>query len=87
MSNVHALPGLTNPTDTEPVSELVAIIRDLLTMAEDGRLRSFIGTGFMQDGARIASWCDTHPNVYEMMGAIRWLEAEYVDRHTSVDEE
>jgi hypothetical protein len=86
MSNVHALPGLQNPTDTEPIEELVLMLRDLLADAESGRLRSLIGTGFLADGCRISVWADNHQNVYEMRGALAWLGDEYVHRHTGVEE-
>lgn len=81
MSNVRALPGSVAPT-SEPNTALVQMLRDMLVMAEDGRLRSFIGTGFCADGARLAMWADAHPNVYEMLGAIAWLQAEYLHKHT-----
>ena len=79
--NVKALPGCKAPT-AEPNQALIRGMRDLLQMAEDGRLQSFIGTGFMADGARLSSWFDAHPNVYEMLGSIAWLHAEYIGRKT-----
>lgn len=80
VSNIKALPGCRAPT-SEPNQALVAALRDLLGMAEDGRLQSFIGTGFFADGSRAAAWVDHHPNVYEMLGALAWLQAEYINRH------
>jgi hypothetical protein len=84
MSNkVVALPGLKTPGHAEPNQPLIDNLRDLLARAEAGELQSFVGTGFMADGCRLASWCDTHENIYEMHGALGWLLAEYVHRHTA----
>lgn len=57
------------------------MLEDLLAKAKDGTLQSFVGTGFIVDGQRLALWHDTHENVYEMLGALAWLEREYVWRH------
>lgn len=81
VTNVRALPGVQVPS-SEPNPQVVGMCRKLLDMAEDGRLQSFVGTGFTADGARLALWADTHGNVYEMLGAIGWLQHEYVNRHT-----
>lgn len=82
--NVYVLPG-TRALSTEPNQALVDMLADLLDDAKSGRLQSFVGTGFMADGARVGAWGDTHPNVYEMLGAISWLEHEYVHRRTTED--
>lgn len=84
MSNVTALPGSKVPNQ-KPNEALITMLNKLLRHAEDGRLQSFIGTGFQQDGCRVAIWVDTHDNVYEMLGALAWLQAEYVNRHTHED--
>ena len=81
--NVKALPGLRAPGHAEPDQALIAALRGLLKRAEAGDLQSFIGTGFLADGCRITTWCDTHENVYEMLGSLAWVQAEYVHRHTS----
>lgn len=83
MHKVVALPGSKVPT-TEPNPELISMIKAVLEHAEEGRLQSFVATGFMADGARLGVWADTHPNVYEMLGSLSWLQAEYIRRH--VDE-
>jgi hypothetical protein len=80
VSNVQALPGSRVPS-AEPNPAIVDRIRALLEMAEDGRLQSFIGTGFCADGGRLSLWCDQHTNVYEMLGSLAWLQAEYIHRH------
>ena len=80
---VRALPGMRVPGHAEPHQPLIDNLRDLLARAEDGELQSFVGTGFMADGARLASWCDRHQNVYEMLGALSWLHAEYIHKHTT----
>ena len=81
MSNVLPLPGCRKP-NAGPNQSLIDSLRDLLRRAEDGELQSLIGTGFMADGMRMSMWCDHHENVYEMLGALAWLESEYVKRVT-----
>lgn len=84
MTNVSALPGCRLPNT--PNEALVLSLRALLERAERGELQSFIGTGFCADGLRLAFWADQHPNVYEMAGALAWLQAEYTHRHTEAKE-
>jgi hypothetical protein len=79
--NVTALPGSRVPT-SGPNQQLISVLRNLLEHAEAGRLQSFVGTGFMADHARLGAWVDLHDNVFEMLGALAWLQAEYVHRHT-----
>jgi hypothetical protein len=81
VSNVKALPGFSAPT-CEPDERLVKILEELLAMAKSGQLRSFIGTGFVGEGLRVATWADFHDDVYQMLGALAWLQAEYTHRHT-----
>lgn len=81
MTNVTALPGV-RPPSPGPLPELVNLLRDMLERAESGELQSFIGTGFCADGMRLAVWADAHVNTYEMLGALAWLQHEYVQRHT-----
>lgn len=80
-ASVTAMPGCSVPT-SEPNQALVAALRDLLSRAESGHLQSFVGTGFMADGLRMGFWCDLHPNIYEQLGSIEWLKAEYMHRHS-----
>lgn len=80
VSNVAALPGCRTPT-SGPNGALISALRNALARAEAGELQSFIGTGFNADGTRLALWADLHENVYEMAGAITWLQAEYLHRH------
>jgi len=86
MSNVRALPNIGNLPTSEPNEQLIKNLEDLLAMARSGQLQSFIGTGFFLDGARVASWGDFHQNVYEMLGSLSWLHAEYIHRHTEAQE-
>lgn len=76
---VVALPGVKVPTN-EPSPALVKMLRDVLELAESGRLQCLIATGFLADGGRLTAWGGQHPNVYEMLGAIEWMREEYVDR-------
>lgn len=76
---VVALPGIKVPTN-EPSPALVKMLRDMLELAESGRLQCIIATGWLADGARITAWGGVHDNVYEMLGAIEWMREEYVDR-------
>lgn len=81
MTNVVNLGG--QPVDpTQPNESLVSALRSLLQYAESGQLQSFIGTGFTPDGLRQSIWCDTHDDVYQMLGSLAWLQAEYINRVT-----
>jgi hypothetical protein len=83
--NVISLPGVRAPS-AAPNTTLIAALRETLERAESGEPQSFIGTGFTGAGMRFAFWCDHHTNVYEMLGAIAWLQAEYVHRHEEAAE-
>jgi hypothetical protein len=83
-SNVVSLNGEPIAELGEPQEFLIKAIEQLLEKAKSGELQSFIGTGFVTDGCRISVWCDLHKNVYEMLGAINWLEHEYVSRQELV---
>jgi len=37
-----------------------------------------IGSG---SDAAMAAWCDFHDDVYQQLGALAWMQAEYVERH------
>lgn len=80
-TNVHAMPGVRAPT-SKPNQVLIDVLRDVLAMAEDGRLQSLIGAGFTADGLRFSMWADTHGDTYQMLGSLAWLQAEYVHKHT-----
>lgn len=82
MSNVAPLHSGINVPTREPNEGLVKALRELLIMAEDGRLQAYIGTGFLADGLRISTWCDFHDDTYQMLGSLEWLKVEYVRRHT-----
>ncbi|WP_156041731.1 hypothetical protein [Bradyrhizobium sp. URHD0069] len=81
--NVVSITGSRPSQLGEPRQGLIEAIEDILAMAKSGRLQSFIGTGFTADGNRLACWGGHHENVYEMLGAINWLEHEYVSRQTN----
>lgn len=80
--NVVGLFGERPPELGEPNEVLIHILKDMLEMAKSGRLQSLVGTGFTKEGNRLAVWADLHPDVYQMLGALNWLEHEYVRRHT-----
>lgn len=82
MSNVISMSGGYQPAPGQVNTALVEMLENILEDAKSGKLQSLVATGFMDDGLRYALWCDTHPNVYEMLGAIAWLHAEYIERTT-----
>lgn len=84
MSNVKSIYGAEVPVKElgEPNAALVALLKDVLAMAESGQLQAFIGTGFTSDNLRTVIWADQHPDVYQMLGALAWMQAEYIKRHT-----
>lgn len=82
MSNVISLNGV--PVEpSEPNQSLISALKAALAMAESGQLQSYIGTGFTSDGLRMATWCDSHDDVYQMLGGLAWLQAEYIKRHAT----
>lgn len=81
LDNVKPIhPGIRPPSG-EPSSALIKVLRDLFAMAEDGRLQSFVGTGWLADGNRVSIVADFHQNVYEMLGALESLKVDYIKRH------
>lgn len=80
MSKVVNLPGAIIST-SDPNQTLVEILESLLEKAKSGEIQSFVGTGFTNTGLRVTLWADYHKDVYQMLGAITWLQSEYVDRH------
>lgn len=82
MTNVVPL-GVMPPQAGEPQEVLIAVLSRALDMARDGALQSFVGTGFTSGGERLTIWHDTHPDVYQTLGSLAWLQHEYVSRRTN----
>lgn len=80
MSNIKSIHGGADVKSGLPNETLINSLKDLVRLAESGQLQSFIGTGFTSDGLRVATWADFHPNVYETLGSLSWLHAEYIER-------
>lgn len=80
MSKVVTLHGGRPPQLGEPRQELVSLLESLLDDAKSGRLQSLIATGFMSDGCRLSAHSTGEHDVYSMLGALAWLQHEYVDR-------
>jgi hypothetical protein len=85
-SNVVSLSGDRIPAQGEPNGALIKALEDTLAMARRGQLQSLVATGFTAEGLRYAMWGGEHTNVYEMRGAIMWLDSEYVHRVTTDNE-
>lgn len=81
MSNVISLSGGT-VEPSKPNQSLIDALRAVLANAESGQLQSYIGTGFTNDGLRVSTWCNTHDDIYQMLGSLAWLQAEYIKRVT-----
>lgn len=81
MSNVKAMPGVVAPT-SEPNPALIKAIENILESAKSGELQSFLATGFRADGLRM-SCIFPHTNVYEVVGSLEFLKAEYMDNWTA----
>lgn len=72
----------------QPDAGMCSAIRDVLDMAEAGDLVNFVGTGFRQDGNRLAvSGGNLMWNVYSMSGSIAWLGRWYEDKVLGLVEE
>jgi len=82
MANVVRLNDNTSVEDNKPNPALIEALKSLVTMAESGQLQSFIGTGFLGNSLRVSTWCDYHQDVYQQLGALAWLQHEYVERQT-----
>ena len=80
MSNVKSLPGVMIPT-SEPNQALIRAVEDILESARSGELQSFMATGFRSDGLRM-SCIFPHTNVYEVVGSLEFLKAEYMENWT-----
>jgi hypothetical protein len=78
--NIRVFPGAQLPPDldSQPVEPLIKYLRQLLEKAESGELRIFVGTGFLRDGASISMRGGHWPNSFAMLGAIHWLEVDFV---------
>lgn len=62
----------------EPVKELIDALEDLIQMAKEGDLRSFIGCGFDSSGGRVDSMSgEIWENVWAMKGSLYELMLEY----------
>jgi hypothetical protein len=81
MSNVHKLDG-SGPLAV-PNRAMIDGLEQLLEMAKSGQLQSFIGTGFTFECLRVSHWSDFHDDIYQMLGSLEWLKAEYIDRNES----
>jgi len=81
MDKVTPLRGAVVQTG-EPNQALIAALKDILADAESGRLQSFFGAGFLDDGLRLSCILAAHPNVYEVIGSIEMLKHDYINRHT-----
>ena len=67
--------------ETDP--GLVKALADVFRMARDGQLKSFIGTGFTMDGLRMTvRGGPIGADISQMLGALAWLQHEYVARIT-----
>lgn len=83
-SNVVAL-GRMPPQVGVPNEALIQGLEDLLDKARSGYMQSLVGAGFTSDGMRISVWFDSHPDVYQMMGSLAWLQQEYANRVSEAD--
>ena len=83
--NVTPINDTVKPKTGEPSAGLIAALKAALAMAETGELQSLICTGFLAGGERISFWAPDHENVIEMLGALAWLQHEYVNCVTAGD--
>lgn len=83
MTNVVKLDGTPAHIPGTPDASLVEMLADMLEMAKSGELQSFVGTGFVSNGDRVSVWHTANQiDVFQMMGAINWLEHEFADHVT-----
>jgi hypothetical protein len=80
MSNVIQITGQIPPNDGTPNEAVIDALECLLASAKDGKIQSFVLTGFTDDGMRLGAYGGRHDNIYAMLGAIHWLADEYIQR-------
>lgn len=78
MGNVSFFPG-GNVSPDEPNGILIEALEVMLLQAKSGELRSLVGIGFDKIGNRLSFWYLENDNVFQTLGAIAWLEHEYVE--------
>lgn len=67
--------------DAAPREDLIELLEELTAMAKSGRLRSLVGTGFVEDGCRVSLFGgDIGSGVWAMKGALCELANEYSER-------
>lgn len=80
---VLSFPGVQQTRSGESQTDLVKVLADLFEQARGGELQSLIGTGFTADGSRLSMFGGVqYRDVYQMLGALAWLQHEYVARVT-----
>lgn len=84
MTNIIGLPGVVTPT-FGPNQTVIDIVRKILEDAESGMLQSILAVGFLADGTRMTAIANTHPSVYEVVGAVEMLKMEYIHNHTNFE--
>lgn len=82
MGDVVGINGERPAVVGEPQADVIGILENLLERARSGQVQCFYGTGFCSDGCRVTVFSGNHQNVHEMLGALSWLEHEYVARVT-----
>jgi hypothetical protein len=88
VSNVISISdGAPVPPAGTPNEGVIGAVERLLELARSGELQSLVATGFTKDGMRLSMWGGEHTNVYEMRGAIMWLDSEYVNRVTTENDQ
>lgn len=79
-------PGIS-PKAGESRPLLAEMFRGLAERAEAGELQHFVGVGVTSDGQRISAWyLSPGHNANTMLGAVTWLQHEYIHRMTEPDE-
>ncbi len=75
-TNVFNLHDKTPINQDEPIESLVLMLEDMLAAAKSGKLISFDGVGFFNDGQRITARGPRFHNVMEAIGAVEYLKAK-----------
>lgn len=78
---VHNLRTDSELGNPEPNENIIKALEELLDMAKDGRLQSYIGTGYLNDGLSMTTWLDYHADIFQMLGSLEWLKIRYISEH------
>ena len=88
MDNIIVLPGARQIPRVEVADEkpevdesFVEALEQMVSLAKEGKLHCFVGSGFTTDEHRITFWGGRwYDDQYRCLGSLQWLVQEYTMR-------